>query len=278
LATELEDVQSVSAETFALADVHLMAPIPRPPSMRDCLCYLQHMRNCLRARGVPDELPDVWYEIPAFYFAGPASVIGPYDDVAIAPGSARFDFELEIAAVIGRAGRDLTPEQAHESIAGYTIYCDWSARDLQALDRALGIGQAKGKDAATTLGPFLVTPDELPAHAFDAPFDVAVEASVNGRRIGAGRTGKMDWTYAEIISYASRGVTLEPGDVIASGTVPTCTLIEHFDATDPASEDFPGWLAPGDVVELVVEGLGATRQRVVPGVDPHPMLTRPRVP
>jgi 2-keto-4-pentenoate hydratase/2-oxohepta-3-ene-1,7-dioic acid hydratase in catechol pathway len=242
--------------------------------MRDCLCYLQHMRNCLRARGVPDELPDVWYEIPAFYFAGPASVVGPHDDVAVAPGSARFDFELEIAAVIGRGGRDLTLEQAHESIAGYTIYCDWSARDLQALDRALGIGQAKGKDAATTLGPFMVTPDELPPHTFESPFEIEVRALVNDRLIGSGRTGKMDWTFAEIISYASRGVALEAGDVIASGTIPTCTLIEHFDATDPTSSAFPGWLVPGDVVELFAEGLGATRQRIVAGVDPHPLDRR----
>ncbi|OZC62877.1 2-hydroxyhepta-2,4-diene-1,7-dioate isomerase [Rhodococcus sp. 06-621-2] len=276
LPTDLNTVLSASTETFALDEVQLTAPIPRPPSMRDCLCYFDHMRNCLRARGVSPELPEVWYEIPAFYFAAPASVVGPNNDVAIAPGSTRFDFELEIAAVIGRPGRDLTPAEAHAAIAGYTIYCDWSARDLQAVDRAIGIGQAKGKDSATTLGPFLVTPDELPEHSVNSPFDVAVEARVNGRLIGSGRTGAMDWTYGEIISYASRGVTLEPGDVIASGTVPTCTLIEHFDANHPEAPQFPGWLTPGDVVELTVDTIGATRQLIVEGAAPHPIPARPQ--
>ncbi|GHE80210.1 hypothetical protein GCM10017786_07840 [Amycolatopsis deserti] len=276
LPATLDEAAGRSTDTVALNDVRLLAPIPRPPSMRDSLCYLQHMRNAMAARGVTEDLPDIWYDIPAFYFAGPASVVGPYDDVTIAPGSTWFDFELEIAAVIGGTGRDLAPHQAQELIAGYTLYCDWSARDLQALDRGLGIGQAKGKDAGTTLGPFLVTPDELPDHAFDSPFDIEVKASVNGVLVGSGTTGKMDWTYGEVLSYASRGIPLEPGDVIATGTIPTCTLLEHFNALEPDAPTFPGWLAPGDVVELTAEGIGTTRQRVVAGADPWPLAPRPR--
>ncbi|HEX2316848.1 MAG TPA: fumarylacetoacetate hydrolase family protein, partial [Thermomonospora sp.] len=213
-----------------------------------------------------------WYEIPAFYCGSPSTVVGPYDEVPVMPGSAWFDVELEIAAVIGPGGRDLTPGQAEEYIIGYTIYGDWSARDLQTYESALRIGQGKGKDGATTLGPWLVTPDELAPFRRDDRLDLAVEFAVNGERIGSGSTGAMDWTFAEVISYVSRGVELRPGDVIGSGTVPTCTFVEHLALRDPAS--FPGWLRPGDVVTLSVEGLGQTRQTVVASPPPAPLPAR----
>ncbi|MFI6600726.1 fumarylacetoacetate hydrolase family protein [Nonomuraea sp. NPDC050536] len=255
------------AEIVPLSAATLRAPLPEPPSMRDCLCFLDHMRNCLRAGGGSGELDDVWYQIPAFYFAAPSSVIGPHDDVHIAPGSAWFDFELEIAAVIGEGGRDLSPEEAERHIAGYMIYCDWSARDLQLLEGQLKIGQAKGKDCATTLGPWLVTPDEL-------NLPLRVEAKVNGRLIGSGSTAAMDWSFGEAISYASRGVDLRPGDVVASGTVPGCCLIEHLSLADPST--FPGWLHDGDVVTLSVTGLGEVRQAVRASAPPLPLEARPR--
>ncbi|TJZ59055.1 MBL fold metallo-hydrolase [Streptomyces piniterrae] len=259
-------------EVVALADVTLKAPIPRPPSVRDCLCFLDHMRRCLRATGGTGTLEPTWYQIPAFYFANPAGVIGPYDDVPIAPGSAWFDFELEIAAVIGATGRDLTPEQAEERIAGYTLFCDWSARDLQALEGQLKIGQAKGKDGASTLGPWLVTPDELPFGP-DGRLALQVRAEVNGELVGEGRTDSMDWSFGEVISYASRGVELQPGDVFGSGTVPGCCLTEHLDFDDLAA--FRGWLKDGDVVSLHAEGLGEVRQTVRAGTAPHPLAARP---
>lgn len=141
-----EALRSASA-VVRLDDVTLMAPIPRPPSIRDSLCFLDHMRNCQAAMGGGRALADTWYRIPAFYFACPATVLGPYDDAPTAPGSAWQDFELEIAAVIGAAGKDLTVEQAEQSIAGYMIFNDWSARDLQQLESQLAIGQGKGKDS-----------------------------------------------------------------------------------------------------------------------------------
>lgn len=217
------------------------------------------------------ELDDVWYDIPAMYFTCPSSVIGPGDSVAISPGSAAFDFELEIGAVIGCGGRDLSPQEAADAIVGYLIYCDWSARDLQALESGLAIGQAKGKDGATTLGPYLVTADEFDGSA--GCLDVGVEAWVNDRRIGTGRTDAMDWTFGELVSYAARGVDLRPGDVIGSGTVPTCTLVEHL------GPGFPGWLRPGDVVTLRVEGLGEIRQTVNAATHPpHTLRNRRRPP
>jgi len=252
----------------------LRAPLPRPPSIRDTLCFLEHMRNCRAALGRDRELADTWYRVPAFYFACPTTVLGPFDDAPMAPGSAWQDFELEIAAVIGITGADLTVEQAEQAIIGYTIFNDWSARDLQQLDGQLGIGQGKGKDSGVTLGPYLVTPDELSDYRRDGALALAVSASVNGVEIGSGSTGSMDWTFAEVISYLSRGVTLVPGDVIGSGTVPTCTLVEHLDPDDPRA--FPGWLRDGDVVTLRVQGLGQTRQRVRATPPPQRLAVRPR--
>jgi 2-keto-4-pentenoate hydratase/2-oxohepta-3-ene-1,7-dioic acid hydratase in catechol pathway/glyoxylase-like metal-dependent hydrolase (beta-lactamase superfamily II) len=265
--------EALRATGVPLADVRLRAPIPNPPSIRDSLCFLEHMRNCQAAMGGGRELADTWYRIPAFYFACPATVLGPYDDAPIAPGSAWQDFELEIAAVIGATGADLSVEEAERAIVGYMIFNDWSARDLQQLEGQLAIGQAKGKDSGVTLGPCLVTPDELASYRRDGKLDLQVTALVNDAVIGSGSTAQMDWTFPEVISYASRGVTLRPGDVFGSGTVPTCTLVEHLRLT--ALESFPGWLHDGDVVALQVQGLGETRQTVRASSAPHPLAWRP---
>src|ERR1700739_5158355 len=184
-----------SAPTVPLDRVTLAAPIPRPPSIRDSLCFLDHMRNCQAAMGGGRVLQDTWYRIPAFYFACPSTVLGPYDDAPMAPGSAWQDFELEIAAIIGTGGKDLSVAEAEAAIIGYTIFNDWSARDLQNMESQLGIGQAKGKDSGHKLGPYLVTPDEL------TPGALAVTALVNGNEIGSGTTADMDWSFAELISY-----------------------------------------------------------------------------
>ncbi|RDH75093.1 MBL fold metallo-hydrolase [Mycolicibacterium moriokaense] len=283
LAAAAQDALASPAEVVGLADVTLRAPIPEPPSVRDSLCFLDHMRNCQAVTGGGRELSDTWYRVPAFYFACPATIFGPYEDVPIAPGSAWQDFELEVAAVLGPAGADLTVEQAQQAIVGYMIFNDWSARDLQLFDSQLGIGQSKGKDQGVTLGPFLVTPDELEPHFADGRLDLEVTALVNDEVVGTGSTKTMDWTFAQVISYASRGVPLRPGDVFGSGTVPTCTLVEHLSIAEPTS--FRGWLHDGDVVTLRVAGLGETRQAVRATAPPHPIGTlnnpnaapRPRV-
>jgi len=262
-----------SAPTTQLDQVTLMAPIPRPPSIRDSLCFLDHMRNCQAAMGGGRVLKDTWYRIPAFYFACPSTVLGPYDDALMAPGSAWQDFELEIAAVIGTAGKDLSVAEAEQAIIGYMIFNDWSARDLQMLEGQLAIGQAKGKDSGVTLGPYLVTPDELEPYRRDGKLSLQVTALVNDEVIGSGSTAQMDWSFAEVIAYASRGVMLTPGDVVGSGTVPTCTLVEHLDPTAP--ESFRGWLHDGDVVTLKVQGLGETRQTVRKSPAPQPLPARP---
>ena len=270
-----EDALRSPSQRVRIDEVTLLAPIPRPPSIRDSLCFLDHMRNCQAAMGGGRVLADTWYRIPAFYFACPATVLGPYEDAPTAPGSAWQDFELEIAAVIGVSGKDLTVEQAERAIIGYTIFNDWSARDLQQREGQLAIGQGKGKDSGVTLGPYLVTPDELEPHldpSHPGRLDLQVTALVNDTVIGSGSTAQMDWTFGEVISYVSRGVPLTPGDVIGSGTVPTCTLVEHLNPAAP--ESFPGWLHEGDVVTLRVEGLGETRQTVRASGPPHPLAAR----
>src|ERR1700757_2109720 len=262
-----------SAPTVPLDQVRLAAPVPRPPAVRGRPGFLDHMRNCQAAMGGGRVLKDSWYRIPAFYFACPSTVLGPYDDAPMAPGSAWQDFELEIAAVIGTAGKDLSAAEAEQAIIGYMIFNDWSARDLQMLEGQLAIGQAKGKDSGVTLGPYLVTPEELEPYRRDGRLSLEVTALVNDTVIGSGSTAQMDWSFGEVISYASRGVTLNPGDVFGSGTVPTCTLVEHLSLT--ALESFRGWLHDGDVVTLKVEGLGETRQTVRASGAPHPLPARP---
>lgn len=258
------------ADVVALGAVRLSAPIPRPPSVRDGLCFLDHLRNTRRTTGQSEELEAVWHQTPAFYFSNPTNILGPHDDVPIAPGSAWFDLELEVAAVVGRPGRDLDPATAEEHIAGYTLMCDWSARDVQVREIQQGIGPAKAKDCGTTLGPELVTVDELERYRRDGRLALELSAEVNGRTLTTGSLAQMDWTFGDLLAYASRGVELQSGDVIGSGTVPMGCLVEHLDTTP---DRFERWLGPGDEVVLRGQGLGSTRQRVVAGVEPRRLRT-----
>jgi 2-keto-4-pentenoate hydratase/2-oxohepta-3-ene-1,7-dioic acid hydratase in catechol pathway len=237
----------------------------QPRSIRDHVGFLQHIRNCTGGNLAPG-----YAEVPTFYFSNTAAVIGPRDNVAVSPGCEQFDYELEVCAVIGRSGFNIPRGEAEDHIAGYMMLCDWSARDLQFREMAMGLGPAKGKDGANTLGPMLVTTDELESSRSEKGFDLSMTAHVNGELVSAGRWDSIDWDFADMITYASRGTWLHPGDVIGSGTVPTGCLLEHF-AMAPNS--FRGWLQPGDGVRLEVERLGVLQHRVVAGVAPEPLST-----
>ena len=253
------------SETVALAGLTLRAPL-QPRSIRDCTGFLQHLRNCQGAADIPvDERHN---QFPAFYFSNVAAVVGPHDDVAISPGCERFDYELEVCAVIGKPGSTIALDRAEEHIAGYMLLCDWSARDLQINEMTLRLGPAKGKDGTNTLGPMLVTPDEIEPYRSRNAFDLGMTGYVNGELVSEGRWDTVDWGFPDMITYTSRGTHLRPGDVIGSGTVPSGCLFEHF-ALDP--DNFRGWLQPGDEVRLVVEQLGEIRHRVVAGVKPEPL-------
>jgi len=224
LAGAAERALSDPAEVIAEGDARFLAPVPEPPSIRDFYAFEEHVRTAARAIG--HDVNPVWYEIPLFYFTNPAATRGPFDDIPIAPGSQRFDYELEIAAVIGRPGSDLDPSAAEEHIAGYMVMCDWSARDLQAHEMKGHLGPAKGKDTATSFSAFLVTPDELAACRAGNAYDLKMTASVNGRPYSSGTFSSLYWRFGEMVAYASRGTTLRPGDIIGSGTVGTGCILE----------------------------------------------------
>jgi fumarylacetoacetate (FAA) hydrolase len=210
---------------------------PPPPSVRDFYAFEEHVRNARANRG--GEVPPAWYEVPAFYFSNPASIYRDGDEVPKPADTAMLDYELELACVIGDDGR---PE-------GFTVMNDWSARDLQAKEMRVGLGPAKGKDFATSLGPELVSPDELPDD-----LDLRAIARVNGEVRTDSRTGGMQWSWDRILEHAARNTRgLQPGDVIGSGTVGGGCILEHGDHR---------WLAPGDEMELEIEGIGVLRNRV----------------
>lgn len=227
------------------------APLLSPRTIRDFYSFEAHVKNARARRGLP--MIEEWYQFPVFYFSNPNAVYGPDAAVPKPKGTQMLDFELEVAAVIGRECRDVTPDEAYDCIAGFMIMNDWSARDIQRAEMKVGLGPAKGKDFATSLGPWLVTPDEL-ADRFDGRhYHLTMVARINGREVSRGNLADLHYTFGEMIAHASRDCTLYPNEVIGSGTVGTGCLLETGAAP---------WLQPGDVVELEVERLGTLTNTV----------------
>jgi 2-keto-4-pentenoate hydratase/2-oxohepta-3-ene-1,7-dioic acid hydratase in catechol pathway len=270
---ELLNVDAIERERIAtrleaelpLGEARLLAPV-LPPTMRDFSVFEQHIEGVIKDANPDATVPPVWYESPFCYFTNPNAVTGPGDEIPVPPGSRRLDLELEVAAVIGRAGRDLTAGEAGDYIAGYTIFNDWSARDLQMAEMRLGLGMCKGKDFANTLGPWIVTPDELEAHVDGDRLDLELRAEVNGTALGIDTLANMAWSFPELVSYASRGTWVRPGDVLGSGTCGNGCLLELWGRR---GRDFHPPLGPGDVVSLHVEGIGTLTNTVVAGAEPH---------
>jgi fumarylacetoacetate (FAA) hydrolase len=236
-------------------------PVPFPvASIRDFYAFEQHVKVCRNQRGL-DMVPQ-WYQVPVFYFSNPVAVIGDGDPVWAPRGSSALDYELELACVVGKAARDLpADDSALDCLAGLTIMNDWSARDLQRVEMAVGLGPSKSKDFATSLGPRLVPLSELSDLYRYGRFHLEMTATVNGRVYSRGNAADMYWTWPQILAHASRDTELRPGDVIGSGTVGTGCILEL------TPEVVGGWLKPGDQVELTIERLGTLRNPVVA----HPM-------
>ncbi|MFD5129677.1 fumarylacetoacetate hydrolase family protein [Streptomyces olindensis] len=257
-----------------VSEVRLLPPL-QPPTVRDFVTFEEHVEGVRRSVDGVGGVPEAWYDAPTFYFTNPYAVIGAHDDVPVPPGSGVLDFELEVAAVIGREGRDLTPEQARDHIIGYTVFNDWSARDLQSREMQVRLGPCKGKDTAATLGPYLVTADELePYRDTDGLLRLALTASVNGEVVGKDLLSNMSWTFEEMVAYASRGTVVRPGDVLGSGTCGNGGCLAELWGV--RGEQSPPPLKPGDTVTLTVEGIGTVSNTVVAGRDPEPLPTARR--
>jgi 2-keto-4-pentenoate hydratase/2-oxohepta-3-ene-1,7-dioic acid hydratase in catechol pathway len=237
-----------------LAGTRLLSPLPVPQQIRDCLVFEQHLVNAMNqwekmTGRKPAPIPELWYQRPTWYKGNRFSFVGHEADVTWPPYSELMDFELELACVIGRRGKDITPEHALDHVFGFTIFNDFSARDVQTRERPLNMGPMKGKDFDTgnVLGPWIVTVDEI-----GDPHALTMEARVNGERWGGGRSSQMHHTFNVIIAFISGSETLHPGEVIASGTVPTgCGL------------ELGRFLTPDDVVELEIERIGTLRNRII---------------
>lgn len=251
-------VRTHLGKEYMLNEVVLYAPIPEPPSVRDFYAFEQHVKAARAKRGV-GMIPE-WYEIPTFYFTNNSEIYGHDEEVPYPVGSKELDIELEIACVIGREGKDIPVEEAANYIAGYTIMNDWSARDFQRQDMKLNLGPGKGKDFATSLGPWIVTPDELASRrsgsGADERYDMTMIARVDGKEISRGNFKDIYYSFPQMIAYASRNARLRVGDVLGSGTVGTGCLLEIGTEVHP-------WFQRDEVIELEIEGIGVLRNRIV---------------
>ena len=241
-------------KTWKLSEVRLLSPLPRPTSMRDGYAFRQHVEAARRNRGVP--MIEEFDHFPVFYFTNHLAVTGPGPVQVQRLALDKLDFELEAAIVIGARGRNIPASRADEHIFGYMIMNDWSARTLQMEEMKLSLGPAKGKDFATSLGPWLVTRDELAAHVQPSSVgerhSLKMRAFVNGKQVSFGNLKDMTWTFAQIIERASYGVELQPGEVIGSGTVGTGCFLELNGSKITDNQ----WLKPGDTVVLEIDALG----------------------
>jgi len=235
-----------------LAEAPLLPPVVQPGTFRDFYAFEQHVARCRAKRGLAME--PAWYEQPAFYFSNPVALAGHEAPVHAPLGCRELDFELELGLVIGRPGRDIPADRTWDHVAGFTIINDFSARDLQRREMAVGLGPAKGKDFATAVGPCLVTLDEFRDRIDESgKLRLRMAARVNGRELSQGNSASMYFTWPRIIEQASRDAELLPGDLLGSGTVGTGCILEL------GPENTGGWLVPGDEVELEIERLGVLR-------------------
>jgi len=237
-------------------DVSLLPPVPNPQSFRDFYAFEKHVRAARKLRGL-DMNPD-WYKIPIFYFSNPASLYGHNSKILYPSGTTELDFELEFAVIIANGGTNITEDNAQKYIAGYTICNDWSARDLQREEMGLNLGPAKGKDFATSFGPYLVTPDELEDSINDSgKLDLKMKCYVNNKIISDGNTNDLYHPFTSMIERASKNARLLSGDYLGSGTVGTGCILEL------RPENTGGWIKKGDTVRMEIEKLGILQNKII---------------
>ena len=260
-ALSQENSANSAAPVFALEDVQLQSPILRPPTIRDFMIFEEHATQ----QGTR-EREEAWYRMPIFYFSNPLCVYGPEDTVPHPSASNMLDYELEIGCVIGKEGTNVAEADALDYIAGFLIFNDWSARDLQRDESAVGLGPAKGKDGASSLGPCLVTTDELDPYLRDGRLHVKCSGRVNGAPWVEDSNGGLSYhTWGAMVERASKDSRIAVGDVLGCGTVGGGSIGEAIRKGYEAR-----WLQPGDVVEFEVEALGTLRNTVGPKVNEDP--------
>ena len=248
LEAEVDEPMDASVLAFG-------APILAPPTFRDFYAFERHVGTMWKRRDM--EIPEAWYRLPIFYFSNVSEIRGPGDPVWAPRGSTELDYELEVAALVDTPVRDLDATRGEEAIGGYTILNDWSARDLQREETTVRLGPAKGKDFASSIGPWLVTPDELADARSAKGYDLQMTATVNGTELSRGTWSSAQFSFGEMVERASADVRLRPGDLLGSGTVGTGCLLEIRDET------LGRYLEPGDTVTLAIERLGELTASVV---------------
>jgi fumarylacetoacetate (FAA) hydrolase len=236
-------------------DLRFGPPILDPPSFRDFYAFERHVRTMWERRG--GEIPEAWFRLPVFYFSNTSEIRGPDEPVWAPDGSQELDYELEVGALVDTPVRDLPAGRAEEAVGGFMVVNDWSARDLQRDETTVRLGPAKGKDFATSIGPWLVTPDELADARSGTGYELEMRASVNGVVTSQGVWSSAQFSFGQMIERASTDVRLRPGDLLGSGTVGGGCLLEIRDET------LGRYLEPGDEVVLEIERLGALRTPIV---------------
>jgi 2-keto-4-pentenoate hydratase/2-oxohepta-3-ene-1,7-dioic acid hydratase in catechol pathway len=262
-AAEREALAGRATEEIALDGARLLSPI-LPTSIRDFSVFERHVEGAAMLFGGPDATaPEAWAERPAFYFSNPNAPSGPGDEIAVPPDCEALDLELEVVAIVGRPGRNIAVADAGSYIVGYTIFNDWSARDIAGRELRMPLGFHKAKDFDNTFGPWVVTPDELEPHRDGDRLDLSLQASINGEPLGAPDTLRsMAWSFEELLAFSAHGASVQAGDVIGCGTCGNGCLMELWGRNQ--SWTTPPPLQPGDVVTLEVEGIGTLTNTIVP--------------
>ena len=270
----LKKIDEEKLVTHHINDVNLLAPIPNPNSLRDAYAFRQHVETSRKNRGL--EMIKEFDEFPVFYFSNHNAIYGPQDEIKCMPSHfEKLDFELEIAIVIGKEGRNLKANEASSYIAGYMIMNDVSARGLQMKEMKLNLGPAKGKDFASVIGPYLVTPDEIKDKLIDkggygSIYDLKMSCFLNNQLVSEGNFKDMNWTFEQIIERVSYGTTIYPGDIIGSGTVGTGCLLELNGTRKIKDSNYNEvWLKEGDVVKMKIDKLGEISNKIVSESSDH---------
>ncbi len=247
LVLDVQSARGLNDETliYGPEDVRLLSPLPNPRSVRDFYAFEAHVKKGFEKRG--EEMPREWYEFPVYYKSGHNNIIGTGEDVIWPSFTEKFDYELELAAVVGKRGRNIRASEARQYIAGFMVMNDFSARDIQRTEMRVRLGPAKGKDWCTAFGPYVVTSDEI-----GDPYNLLMTARINGELWSEGNSSALYWKFEQMIEFLTQDDEIVPGDIIGSGTVGTgCGL------------ELDRWVQPGDVMELAIERIGVLRNRVV---------------